>query len=98
MDGAGRYQSIDYFCGIQTVKNIFVRQDERYFHTWAIPFGESDCILEAAYHAHWKGVPKEERRRGGLMGLCEPGPGELNHVVVDFARKYRNPKPLIGVN
>jgi hypothetical protein len=77
---------IDHYIGEDTVNSIFVKVDERFRNEWTIPYDRVELALENEINKHWNFMPMNQRMRGGLHGLVQRGPGEMNDVVRAFAK------------
>ncbi len=78
---------LHHYIGEGRVCEIFERIDKNYKSLWDVPFDRVDSALQAAYNAYWNAIPGP-RKSGGIASLCQPGPGELDHVVKSFAKDY----------
>jgi hypothetical protein len=88
---------LDHFAGEEKVKDTFVALDKRYLDEWDIPYDRVEKAFIAAKDEYWNAVPGP-RGKTGLLALCEPGPGELDHVLDAFAKRYTdNMKTLAKV-
>ncbi len=82
-----KFVHLHHYIGEGRVRKIFERIDTRFQSQWDVPFDRVDSALQAAYNAYWNAIPGP-RKSGGIASLCQPGPGELSHVVKSFAKDY----------
>jgi hypothetical protein len=78
---------LDHFAGEEKVKDTFVALDARYLGEWDVPYDRVDNAFKAAKDEYWNAVPGP-REKSGLLALLQPGPGELDHVLDAFAKRY----------
>lgn len=78
---------LDHFSGEESVKRVFVALDKRYLDEWEIPYDRVEKAFIAAKEEYWNAVPGP-RKNAGIIALLQPGPGELDHVLEAFAKRY----------
>ena len=78
---------MEHYISNDRVREIFVEVDARFGNEWVIPYERVETAMLAEVDRYWNYLPVGERRRGGLYGLVERGPGEMEDVVLAFAEK-----------